>query len=313
MSEQKTYTLSNTASYQYSWATALCRTEHEGQTYVTGSDMCIYISFPFLDLSTGITHELWLTKDQIQNFEGTEKKALHPRTLYLPEIGLPTSNSKSLHGFSSEGNHISVLQDGGGHWWAGSWNHQYVQSYWTHPLNEKGPFQKKELRFCFPHLIYLGTDEGPLWIQRWASKNIDKDLVTIATYEVQEAIKEVGVQGHYFPTGRARTNVALATKQAKALRKRLILGCQDQAKAQIQSAKEEVDKLTAALQTAQRDHQDIAREFQAYKDTQKVLMAQEKAQAKTLKLREQRIAELEEELEELREMAQTTGFHLGQV
>ena len=78
---------------------ALCRNEHEGVVYITTTDLCVYVSFPMLNVISGKTEELWLTREQYKNFQSLSharelEDQPHPRLFELPKIGMKNPNPK---------------------------------------------------------------------------------------------------------------------------------------------------------------------------------------------------------------------------
>jgi len=198
-------------------AVPLARVEHEGQTFITASDMGVYISHPLLNLFTGKTEEIWLTKEQqdqyrVRNDEG----APHDRTFELPSIGLPNyteirqSTAPRIEGFTRPDSASRVIQDHGGHWWAGSVERMSVRPYYI----RRGKHEPPQLAFLLPYLRYLGADDAELWVPVWHHRNDQKDRLTLCTREVSKVIGEVGVWGFYYPQATARHDEALARKEA---------------------------------------------------------------------------------------------------
>ncbi len=240
-------------------AVPLHRTEHEGETFITASDMKVYISHPLLNLWTGETKELWLTQDQIDSYReracGMEQE-LHPRMFDLPTLGLPTyqdlrearqKGKPKIEGWTGPSTCLSVVQDGGGHWWSGSIERSNIKHYFE--SNPMGKF-RPVLRFAYPWLRYLGADGDEMMREpNYASRQGGERQIILCTDAVAGVIKEMGMWGLYSPKGEARHTPSRALKQMKILRAPMLLGVQ----LQLKQAMENQNETEPLLKQAQKD------------------------------------------------------------
>jgi len=225
-------------------AKALCRNDHEGVTYITTTDLGVYVSIPTLDLRTGKTEEVWLNRTQYEEFRRPMSNSLplNPRIFELPKIGIKKPSNPPLDGYRDPYTMLGIIQDKGGHWWHGDMKSFTVRPYYVE--DKSVPYRGPLLRFVMPWLQYIGNDTEHWWCRRW-NNNEEKARITICTREVMKVISKLGVWGYYVPTGRARIDVTLARKEAERVRDNQVGSILEQlevAKAKILAVSSDLEK-----------------------------------------------------------------------
>jgi len=282
------------------------RTVHDGTTYITTTDIQVFVSHPLLNLRTGGKEELWLTKDQHELYrraghqEIKHELDLHPRLFDLPEIGLPPErregviDDKAIEGHLRPGHVIGLTQDNGGHWWEGRGNFGYVMAYRTNPIL-KGKWHEPEVRFLRPWLRHISDDDMVMY-SRTSQRDAAEVQLTLCNRKVAEAINDLGMWGHYFPDGKARTSVTAARKEASALRKKQVGQIKAATKDKLVSLKETAEKATDILDRVRKE---LVETQEGWKKDQGVIASLERkyaAQAAELLAAQNRLAELEDDL-----------------
>ena len=247
---------------QTCYDTALSRIEWEGVTYITSTDMVVYVSVPLLNLYTGKVSELWLNKKQFENHDRQlrfEYEQPHPRIFQLPNIGLirpPRSwGENDLQGFTGPGSSIGVIRDNAGHWWAGAAIRHGAQAYKT---------EKQELRFVTPWITYLGDDEDCLLHDTslfGTSGQFEK--VTLCSYAVAEVLTETGMWKYYTPKGKAQTNATLARKEALAAKPRHLICLKEAAAEAAIKANQKYADLKKTADTLEDLNSDLSKQINA--------------------------------------------------
>jgi len=161
-------------------------------------DLTLYVSYPMIDVFTGVRDTLWLTAGQHLTMTARPWK-LQPtneRVFALPKIGL-ASIDKDIRGWESPTYAISVVRDKGGHWWS------FVQR--PRPYIQDG-----EIRYIFPDVQHLGDDDS-VWARNGAQ-------YTLCTYEIRDMIKDLDMWGYYFPAGPAISDLEIARAECNAKR-----------------------------------------------------------------------------------------------
>jgi len=209
--------------------TVLTRLTHEGNwpgedgEFIVTVDMNVYKVFPLLNLINGDVEELWLTKEQTQNYRESARAIYehppHERMFELPKIGITKKHLKSPIEGHSTGTIYSLIRDKGGHWWNGSLRDWHTKPY----MHSFGPRSKKppELRFLYPSLRYIGPDADEMWFPRWRDSS-EKTRITICTYEVWRTIEAQGMQDVYYPRGKEQHDVELAIVACAAMKASLM-------------------------------------------------------------------------------------------
>tara|TARA_Y100000310_G_scaffold164863_2_gene164611 strand:- start:5667 stop:6647 length:981 start_codon:yes stop_codon:yes gene_type:complete len=205
----------------------------EGREHVTANDFVVYTRYPLMDLITGEHTELWRaaqvpTKENEypQRFDGwTVERAEHcrkphPRTFEVFDKKLlPKADSSRIDGNITPGYVTGVIRDKGGHLWSGDLARCSVRMY---AVRKEGTFDEPKIQFITPYLTYLGKDGDPIWwTEHWDrdGKAIKRRL-TICDHAVRKLIEEAGLWGHYFPEGKARTDVEVAKVELQQVRER---------------------------------------------------------------------------------------------
>jgi len=287
-------------------ATDLHRTEHEGVVFVTASDMQVYASFPMLNLLTGEMDELWLLKEQYENYRNNrEAKKPHSRFFELHTIGLPTheeyraAQAPHVEGYVHPSSSHSVIQDKGGHWWSGTlFDRVTCRHYFEDSTLEDGVYHPPELKFVYPWLQYLGADDDEMWLPKWHSRQGEKERLFLCSREVAKAIGEMGVWGIYCPQGAARTDVDLAKSEASVVRAAMVDGMEDRLKALEEKSANSESRLTTAIKDKEKAEEAAGKTLDELTQLQKE--AVDKTMVAQLRLRtkelEERCGELEADL-----------------
>lgn len=204
----------------------------KGQEHITANDFVVYTRYPLMDLVTGKHTELW-RRNQVptsgereypQRFDGWEVERSehcrkpHPRIFEVFEKKLlPTScEGERLDGNITPGFVTGVVKDEGGHLWSGDLTRRTVRMY---AEREEGSFDEPQIKFITPYLSYLGVDGDEIWwTEHYRRNEADiKRRLTICNHAVRKLIEESGLWGHYFPEGKARTDVNVAAAEIQAL------------------------------------------------------------------------------------------------
>jgi|SaaInlLV_10m_DNA_2_1039722.scaffolds.fasta_scaffold08498_4 hypothetical protein len=292
--ETRAFVLRADSSYRVTqhYAQVVSRVTLDDVEYITSADMNVYVSHHLFNLHTGVVEELWLTKAQMETYRQTRDfPKPNPRMFDLPEIGLPqessTRTNKVVEGHLSPDSLTSVRQDKGGHWWAGERESQSIRPYMTEPIRKGNVLRRPELRFLFPHLSYLGPDDD-VWYEEWRAAG-RRTRLTLCSHEVSKVVSSHGVWGHYFPKGKARTDVKVAGRQAAKYRAAMV--DYDKMKLEVKAAREETEVAEKRWHEAMDERNAANTEMRQAKD---VLAARAEAHAEEV----ERLTELLREAED---------------
>lgn len=296
-------------------STELCRNTLDGVTYITSTNLKVYISFPILDLHTGETDELWLDRKQHDHYRVPPHRheKPHPRMWGLPVIGLPRVPDRGLktriEAFVGSALSMTIVQDGGGHWWVTSDRPTVV----AHVTVVEGC---SELHFTTPWVQHIGPDNKEMWFERehFSSSN-SAERVALCTRKVYHAITETGMVGHYFPMGKARKDPELATQQALTLKTKVIAGIQQGLVVTSEKSKEELEKARARIDEEVSINADQKKTIRTLQKTTVNLKGTIKGLEDSAETDRIRIEELLAELEEFRNrpFPEATCFSLSSV
>lgn len=255
------YILGNHLQVQHTHAKALAEADSGyGETLILASDHRVYQRFPLLYILDGTEHELWLTREQIDNFRPMEVAKWgdpDPRCFDLANIGVSKKElrQQTVEGWITPACTTAVMQDKKGGWWLGG------REGFVRPYLVKHKRKLPEVRFLFPRAQYMGDDVQNLWRTGWTNAD-SKERLTICAREVQKVISEAGIWGHYFPKGKAMTDVGIAAKEVEAVRAKMVDPLKRKyrdAKNDIKSAQAKIDLLTKEKVTLEKDNALLAK------------------------------------------------------
>jgi len=262
--ERVVWTLENHCMIQCN-ETIISEVKHETNwvgdngTFIVTNLMNVYRSHQITNLLTGKLEDLWLTKEQIENFNRNNheliKVEIHPRSFELAKIGIKTvsAGSQKLEGFS-DGSSFCLTFDKEGHIWHGHFDISPPRAYlhqFKPPRGKNNLWKPPELRFVRPYLTYLGPDEPEVWMP---SRRGSKKRLAIHNDDVRQVIEKHGMIGRYFPQGAARTQPALAEKQMKKLKANTLIELEAALKGKMDGIKTELDIAQQNLIQEKKDH-----------------------------------------------------------